>query len=239
MDPIRLVVPVRFSGGGLSMQTTTSKVGLDRVFIRCMVSPKSGAPLKIELTLPGAEAMVEVTAVCGDRVAPGDRTQDVGFWALLDALSEYAHRCLSKAVGATTPPAGTPPVKTAATAKEPAAPAKRADQTRAFERVKMRLQVAWSTPREFLVAYSENISRGGIFVATQKPPELREVVELLLHLPDGEGPAQTDAQVVHRVTPEQAKGRVAGAGLQFIGSDDAFRERLDRCIENLLASERS
>lgn len=219
------------------MQTTTSKVGLASVFIRCMVAPKPGAPLKIELTLPDALAPVELTGTCGERVSPGDRTKEAGFWAKLDPLSEFANTSLCAALGMP------PPAKAAskvAPASKPSRPAPKApEQPRAFKRIKTRLQVGWGTPREFLVAYSENISRGGIFVATPNPPELREVIELLLELPDGEGPAKTEAEVVHRVTPDQAKarGRIAGAGLQFVGADDAFRQRLDRCMENLLGGE--
>jgi uncharacterized protein (TIGR02266 family) len=233
MDAIQLVVPVRFSGGGLSMQTTTSKVGLESVFIRCMVAPKSGAAIKIELTLPAAEGPVELTGTVSERVGPGDRTKEAGFWAKLDPLNEYANKSLSAALGIRAPATPKAPPRV----QRPEAPKTR-EASRAFERIKARLQVGWATAREFLVAYSENISRGGIFVATQNPPDLREVVELLLELPDGGGPAKTDAEVVHRVTAEQAtRGRVAGAGLQFVGADDEFRERLDRCMENLLAEE--
>jgi uncharacterized protein (TIGR02266 family) len=233
MDAIQLVVPVRFSGGGLSMQTTTSKGGLESIFIRCMVAPKAGAAIRIELTLPAAEGPVELTGTVSERVGPGDRTKEAGFWAKLEPLNEYASKSLREALGIRAP------AKPAPKAPVAAPPQRAAEPGRAFERIKARLQVGWATAREFLVAYSENISRGGIFVATQKPPELREVVELLLELPDGGGPAKTDAEVVHRVTAEQAKarGRVAGAGLQFVGADDEFRERLDRCMENLLAEE--
>src|SRR5690242_20266164 len=110
MDALPLVVPVRFAGGGLSMQTTTSKVGLASVFIRCMVAPKPGAPLKIELTLPDAVAPVELTGTCGERVSPGDRTKEAGFWAKLDPLSEFANTSLCAALGLP------PPAKAAARA---------------------------------------------------------------------------------------------------------------------------
>ena len=53
----------------------------------------------------------------------------------------------------------------------------------------------------------------------------------------GKGPARTQAEVVQRVTVEEAgPHRVAGAGLQFVGSDDEFRQRLDACIEHLLTA---
>ena len=72
------------------------------------------------------------------------------------------------------------------------------------------------------------------------PYELRPYVlgkkEVLLELPDGMQPAKTEAEVIQSLTPEQATkmGRTAGAGLQFVGSDDEFRRRLDLCIDNLL-----
>jgi len=37
---VKFVVPVKFSGGGLSMQTTTSRIGADGAFVRSLVSPK-------------------------------------------------------------------------------------------------------------------------------------------------------------------------------------------------------
>jgi hypothetical protein len=51
---------------------------------------------------------------------------------------------------------------------------------------------------------------------------------------------KTQAEVVHRVTPEEARasGRRAGAGLQFVGANDEFRQRLDACVAALLAQER-
>jgi Tfp pilus assembly protein PilZ len=73
-------------------------------------------------------------------------------------------------------------------------------------------------------------------VATQNPPPVREMVELLLELPDGQPPVRTHAEVVQCVTADQAHatGRTAGAGLQFIGGDEDFRRRVDACIEHLL-----
>ena len=35
--------------------------------------------------------------------------------------------------------------------------------------------------------------------------------------------------------PREVRGAKAGAGLQFVDADDAFRERLDSCLENLLS----
>lgn len=235
MDSAPIVVPVRFAGGGLSMQTTTSRMSTDAAFIRSIVSPKEGSSVLLLLTLPGDAAKpLELHGTVSERIASGGHGKEAGFTVMFADLGTIARDRMTaflrtKGVGDFTRrpiPAPNPTVSEI----EPVG------SRRTWARVATRLQVGWSSAKEFLVAYSENISRGGIFVSTPNPPPLREVVELLLELPDSEGPAKTQAEVVQRVTAEEARatGRTAGAGLQFVGADDAFRERLDRCIESLL-----
>ena len=45
------------------------------------------------------------------------------------------------------------------------------------------------------------------------------------------------ALVVHRVTPEEARGRQVdpGIGVQFVHGDDRFRERVDQFLASLSA----
>ncbi len=209
-ETLPMVVPVRYAGGGLTMQTTSSRLSAEGVFVRGVVTPKEGAQLTLTVTLPGGQFQAKATIT--ERALPGTAGKEAGFWARFDQIDAAGRALLAALLSG-------------------GAPGKRA-----FPRVKTRLQVGWASPREFLVAYSENISRGGIFVATPSPPQLKEVVELLLELPDGLAPAKTDAEVIQRISGEQAAhlGRIAGAGLQFVGSDDEFRRRLDLCIENLL-----
>jgi uncharacterized protein (TIGR02266 family) len=250
-----MVVPVRFSGGGLSMQTTSSRIGSEGVFVRCLVSPKEGSRVLIALTLPGVARPLEAAGTVTERAHGNAPGKESGFWVQFEALGSEAQAALDALLrgrGLGPPPPAAPakpqPVaakpQAAATKSQPAAAkppaplpsAKSWPVERGFPRVQARLQVGWSSAREFLVAYSENISRGGIFVATQNPPPLREIVELLLELPDGKPAARTHAEVVQCVTTEQAHatGRTAGAGLQFIGGDEDFRSRIDACIEHLL-----
>jgi uncharacterized protein (TIGR02266 family) len=233
-----LVVPVRFSGGGLSMQTTSSRIGSEGVFVRCLVSPKEGARVMIALTLPGSARPLEAAGTVTERAQGNAPGKETGFWVRFEALSKEAQAALDallrdRGIGSPPPPAS------GASQPAPRPPAGPVRTPRGFPRVQTRLQVGWSSPREFLVAYSENISRGGIFVATQNPPPVHEMVELLLELPDGQAPAKTNAEVVQCVTAEQAQatGKTAGAGLQFIGGDEDFRRRVDACIEHLLDKE--
>jgi uncharacterized protein (TIGR02266 family) len=240
MDPMPIVVPVRFSGGGLTMQTTTSRMTFDTLFVRCLVAPKQAADVTLELTLPDDTKPVRIKGTITETIAIGNKGKEAGFWvhfvteARLDAFLRQKAGLAPAAPAPSRAPSVAPAASAPAASAAPLAPSPPA--TRVFPRLSSRFKVSWNSPREFLVTYSENISSGGIFVATEAPVALREVVELSLELPDGQGPAKTYAEVVQRITPEQAKakGRVAGAGLQFIGSDDEFRKRLDACLENLL-----
>jgi uncharacterized protein (TIGR02266 family) len=241
MEPIPLVLPIRFSGGGLSMQTTTSRVGLDRAFVRATVSPKDGAALQLQLSFPGAVGTLPASGKVRG-VQHGGAGKDAGFWVEFDSLPGPAGKALRDALeqqGAALPESAPAPIEPPPGPRaEPSAGPPPEPGRRTFPRANAKLGVRYSTARDFLVAYSENISRGGIFVATPQPPEVGTQVELWIKLPDADQPVRTQAVVMQRTTPEeaQATGRRVGAGLQFTTSDDSFRERLDRCIENLLAA---
>jgi len=225
MDTHPIVVPVRFSGGGLTMQTTTGRISGEGVFVRCPLSPKQGVQMTLQLLLPGERLPLQISGTLAEVVGGGTP----GFWVRLDPLDDYARARLNALLirSRTVQPPPHLPMEHGA---EP--PGSR----RSFPRLTTRLNVSWSSAGDFLTAWSENISRGGVFVATQNPPPLRAVVELQLELPDGGPPARTSAEVVQRATAEEARatGRIAGAGLQFIGSDDEFRRRLDECLDTLL-----
>ena len=215
-ETLPIVVPVRFSGGGLTMQTTTSRLGAEGAFVRGVVTPKEGSAISVRLTLPGAAGPLDASGTVTERVLPGAKGKEAGFWVRFDKLPEGGREILEELLRDRSAPGG--------------------QARRTFTRVPAHLVASWPSPRDFLLAYADNISAGGIFVVTNDPPPLKEVVDLSLQLPDGEGPARTKAEVIQRITPEQAThlGIKPGAGLQFIGSDDEFRRRLDRCIENLL-----
>jgi uncharacterized protein (TIGR02266 family) len=227
---IPLVAPVRFSGGGLSMQTTISRIGAEGMFVRSLVSPKEGSQMSLALSLPGSPRPVGVKGTVGPR--PPEVGKDPGFWVGFDELSPDARAFLDVLLRSRGVAGLRRPAKLATT---PAKPPPGPEAGRAWPRVPARLRVGWTSSKDFLSAYSKNISRGGIFIATENPPALREVVELSVELPDGKPPVKSHAEVVHCVSVAEARatGTVAGAGLQFLDASDDFRERLDACIEAL------
>lgn len=256
MARLALVLPVRFAVGTRAVQSTTREVSLDGVFIRSLSSPAVGTRVALKLYLP-AGAPVELGAVVSE-VEP-----KVGFFAEFRSPPPAVRENLAALLagrggagpvplGAVDPrkakgPASAPEAARAPAAAPSAGPARApgaapsagppaGEDRRAFRRLEARFAVRFASLRDFVLEYAANISAGGVFVRTDQPPELEAVVEVSLELP-GEGPpARAKAVVVHRVTPEEARARnlIAGAGVQFIDADDAFRERIDQALEHIL-----
>lgn len=82
---------------------------------------------------------------------------------------------------------------------------------RPIERFESDLDVHIDTLRELAAQYASDLSRGGLFVATDNPPALRARLRLHLTLPDGEV-LTLSAEVVHRVL----SGPRVGVGLQLL-----------------------
>ncbi len=100
-------------------------------------------------------------------------------------------------------------------------------------RVKATFRVRYKTMDDLVVAYSGNLSRGGLFLRTDKllPPET--VVRLQVELPDGRPELTIPCRVVFvREEQDASRGVHRGMGLTFIDPDDAVRRRLEWFILN-------
>ncbi len=104
--------------------------------------------------------------------------------------------------------------------------------TRQHPRYDTYLEVRFESGAHLCEEYARNIGRGGLFVRTEKAPPLRAQVRLRLKLPDG-SVAETNAEVVHVVTPEEARARRTspGAGLSFATGDTLFQRAIAQCVE--------
>ena len=97
---------------------------------------------------------------------------------------------------------------------------------RPIERFESDLEVRIETVIDLQAQYASDISRGGLFVTTASPPQLRARLRLHLTLPNGEI-LTLPAEVVHRVL----SGPKVGVGLQLVDlKPDTFAP-----IEALLA----
>jgi uncharacterized protein (TIGR02266 family) len=98
-------------------------------------------------------------------------------------------------------------------------------------RVRATFRVRYRTLDELVVAYSKNLSRGGLFLTTSKLLPRGTVVQVKIQLPD-DGPEITvPCEVAFTRDATQASGR-GGMGVKFIDPDQMARRRLEWFILN-------
>jgi type IV pilus assembly protein PilZ len=222
-----VVLPVRFALGPHPVQATTRALTPEAVFIRAEQRPRPGARIALRLYLPSGPP-ADLAAVVSGRAAPAGES---GFWANFSALAAGARaRILAVAgVGAAArssrSPAPPPAVRGAL-------PRLGGLELRTTTRIAASLRVCIGSAAELREEMTLNVSAGGLFIRTDAPPPLREIVVVSIELPDESAPVETRAQVVHIVTREQARasGRPAGVGVQFVEANDRFRARLDEWL---------
>ncbi|MFC1641089.1 TIGR02266 family protein [Myxococcota bacterium] len=98
-------------------------------------------------------------------------------------------------------------------------------------RVQASMRVQFRTMDEFVVAYTGNLSRGGIRLRTDSPLPIGSHVELRIELPDGL-PEVTVPSTVVFVKPPQTSGGKHDVGVKFIDPDSETRRRLEWFILN-------
>ena len=102
--------------------------------------------------------------------------------------------------------------------KSEAAPADSAESLRQHQRVALELEVSMSSENNFYAGITDNISEGGIFVATYTPPARGTEVEMTLNLP-GSAPFTLKGIVRWIRDVDQAAlgdDTPAGCGIQWI-----------------------
>ncbi|HWV38027.1 MAG TPA: TIGR02266 family protein [Vulgatibacter sp.] len=170
--------------------------------------PAVGSNVRLDLFVPGDPSPVKALAKVihhGDVAGPGFGTRV--------ALSEVARERLELTSRRLQASASSREIR-----NEPRVPA--------------RLEVAFSTGSEVGRAWTQDISRGGVFVATENPPALGTAVELTLALPGGDA-VKLPAEVVRLIGPEEsaAKGFQQGCGLTFHDVSPEVRRRLEAFVE--------
>jgi uncharacterized protein (TIGR02266 family) len=99
---------------------------------------------------------------------------------------------------------------------------------REHQRIPYTVQIAFRTASSFLVAYSVNLSRGGIFVETAQDIPLGAPIELQFTVP-GAGVFEVTGMVAWRRGPDHPDGP-AGLGVEFQDIAPQLGEVIDRLV---------
>ena len=99
-------------------------------------------------------------------------------------------------------------------------------------RLPIQLKVAYRTTGAFLVSYSVNLSKGGIFLETSTPLEVGEHVSLEFEVP-GAGVLEVEGAVAW-VRQGSADGLPDGMGVQFDQLDERYGHRIDGMVRTFM-----
>lgn len=99
---------------------------------------------------------------------------------------------------------------------------------RAGERVAATFRVRFRSLDELVTTYTSDISRGGLFVATDRFIPVGSVVQLKVEVPDGRDASGVLARVAFHRPREEAErlGRSTGMGMEFLDGGSALGDRI-------------
>jgi type IV pilus assembly protein PilZ len=108
-------------------------------------------------------------------------------------------------------------------------------ENRQYERSAAIIKVNYSTHGALKMDYAQNISRGGLFLATQNTFEMNQEIELHLRCSGLDMPIPVPGKV--RWIGERGVPPVQGIGVQFTLEDPKVRARIEYMVDRLEAPE--
>ncbi len=105
------------------------------------------------------------------------------------------------------------------------------ENRRRYERKRLTAKVDLKGENQFWAGFTENISEGGLFVATQAPFELGTKIDLVLNLAGRLGKEPIPC-VVRWIRPDTGGGLPPGMGLEFAGISEEAREQIVEFVES-------
>ena len=101
-------------------------------------------------------------------------------------------------------------------------------------RAPIELRVEYKRLNTFFADYTRNISKGGSFIATERPLDIGTEFVFALGLPGQPDPIRLRGRVMWTIKIEDAsKANPAGMGIEFVHASDQERRDMERTVEKL------
>lgn len=110
------------------------------------------------------------------------------------------------------------------------------NEQRASRRIDAKIEVAFRSGQEFVRCFTENLSKGGIYLETDSLPDPNALIELVLNFNDVLESNQSlhlTGKVVRLMTVNQSGKTTHKVAIQFINLDPKTQLVLDRYYETL------
>ena len=112
------------------------------------------------------------------------------------------------------------------------------DDRRRSSRTPIELKVEYKRVNTFFADYTKNISRGGTFIATERPLPIGTEFIFALGIPHLEEPLRLTGKVIWITkVDDSSKANPAGMGIEFQYSSDEERREKEAAVEHLMAAE--
>ncbi len=103
------------------------------------------------------------------------------------------------------------------------------------ERVDVVHEVTFESGSHFISEYCENLSRGGMYLATDEELGVGKVIRAKLAIPGAERPIEVEGRIAYRLEKDDAlaMGRSAGVGFQFVDLSQEATAHLTHYLKRL------
>ena len=103
---------------------------------------------------------------------------------------------------------------------------------RTAERVHAEIDVTYESENNFFKGFSEDISEGGLFLATHVPPKVGQTMTIKFTLPGVDRPIVTEAEVRWSREMNPASDTPPGVGLRFVTLSEEDRNTVERFVNH-------
>ncbi len=113
------------------------------------------------------------------------------------------------------------------------APTGQHKQPRREERFPVRVPVTLRIGREIRKLYTGDVSFRGLFVCTDNPPTLRQLISIELFLPPHDELFTSHGMSVYVLDPGQEEGKLPGVGVQFYAQAESQRRQWEQFVASI------
>jgi uncharacterized protein (TIGR02266 family) len=104
------------------------------------------------------------------------------------------------------------------------------DEFRQFGRVPIALEVRYATTAAFLIAYTTNLSKGGVFLETPTPLPVGSEITLTISAPHAPEPMVVAGRVAWVRDQSNEEGYPVGMGVQFAQIEERYGAVIDHIV---------
>jgi len=110
----------------------------------------------------------------------------------------------------------------------------RGREKRKYPRIEAKIKVGFRTVEDLVSEYAKNISKGGIFLKTDRLVDPNAEIDLTLQFPNGLGEYQIRGRVTRLMSishPADPEIQLYGIGVQFLSPDPEFIRAIEKVVQ--------